>query len=413
MVCDKDISYATINLKSSSSRTIEELDIHDLHEVSARIQKSKIVISLLPAALHIHIAKICLQENKHLATASYISDEMKALDTEAKAKGLIFLNEIGLDPGIDHMSAVQMMDAIRLKGDEITSFKSYCGGLTADEDDGDNPWKYKFSWNPRNVVLAAQGPPATYLENGTLKILPYHQVFTNPLSYSISGYGDVEAYANRDSLKYIDLYGLSHVKDMIRGTFRKPGYSKAWNVFVSLGLTDDSHVLHLPANTSMMQWIQMYLPDSKESIEAQIQRYCHCSKNETDKLAWLGFFSDEILPIHNGSSAQILEEILKVKWKLEINDKDMVIMLHEIGFESSGIQHKQYATMVLIGESNIHTAMAKTVGLPLAIACKLILENKISERGVIAPVYSDIYTPVLEELKEYGIHFVESAENKG
>jgi saccharopine dehydrogenase-like NADP-dependent oxidoreductase len=366
------------------------------------------VVSLLPAALHIHIAKWCLQAHKHLATASYISEEMKALHTEAESKGLVFLNEMGLDPGIDHMSAMKMMDEIRAKGGIISGFKSYCGGLVADEDDGENPWKYKFSWNPRNVVLAAQGGPAVFLEHGQLKLLPYHQVFAMPINYGIPNYGQLEAYPNRDSLKYIELYHLNGVKDMIRGTFRKPGYCKAWQVLVDLGLCDDSQVLHLPTNTTMSEWLGMYLPAGAGNLKSKLQAYTQCSEDAIEKIDYLGFFSEEQIPMLTGTSAQILEEVLKLKWKLEASDKDLVVMLHKIDYNLNGQAHTQIASMVLKGESNTHTAMAKTVGLPLAIGVKLILENKISEKGVLAPVFEDIYLPVLEELKGFGIDFIEN-----
>jgi hypothetical protein len=408
LVCDKDVQYAATQLHNLPSTSFSTVDIFDEAVLLPLLQNSEMVVSLLPAALHIHIAKWCLKYNKHLATASYISEEMKALNTEAESKGLIFLNEIGLDPGIDHMSAMKMMDEIRAKGGIINGFKSYCGGLVADEDDGNNPWKYKFSWNPRNVVLAAQGGPAVFLEHGHLKLLPYHQVFARPIDFDIPNYGRLEAYPNRDSLKYIDLYKLNGVNEMIRGTFRKPGYCKAWQVFVDLGLCDDSQVLHLPNSYSMSDWLSMYLPAGAGTLKSKLQAYTQCSDDAIGKINYLGFFSDTQIPMFTGTSAQILEEVLKQKWKLEANDKDLVVMLHKIDYNLNGKAHTQVASMVLKGESNTHTAMAKTVGLPLAIGVKLILENKISENGVLAPVFEDIYLPVLEELKGFGIDFIEN-----
>jgi saccharopine dehydrogenase-like NADP-dependent oxidoreductase len=408
LVCDKDVQYAATQLANLPATSFSTVDIFDEAVLLPLLQNSEMVVSLLPAALHIHIAKWCLKYDKHLATASYISEEMKALHSEAESKGLIFLNEMGLDPGIDHMSAMKMMDEIRAKGGIINGFKSYCGGLVADEDDGNNPWKYKFSWNPRNVVLAAKGGPALFLEHGQLKLLPYHQVFAMPINYGIPNYGQLEAYPNRDSLKYIELYHLNGVKDMIRGTFRKPGYCKAWQVFVDLGLCDDSQVLHLPKNTSMSEWLGMYLPAGTGNLKSKLQAYTECSEDAIEKIDYLGFFSEEQIPMLTGTSAQILEEVLKLKWKLEANDKDLVVMLHKIDYNLNGQVHTQIASMVLKGESNTHTAMAKTVGLPLAIGVKLILENKISEKGVLAPVFEDIYLPVLEELKGFGIDFIEN-----
>lgn len=408
LVCDKDTSYMQAQLPASDVLQYKTLDIADQAQVAVLVEASELVVSMLPAFLHMHIARLCLQYGKHLATASYISDEMRALHSEVQAKGLIFLNEMGLDPGIDHMSAMQMMDGIRAKGGVITGFRSYCGGLVADEDDGDNPWKYKFSWNPRNVVLAAQGAPATYLESGKLKVMPYHQVFAHPVGFDIAGYGRLEAYPNRDSLKYTELYGLQGVETMLRGTFRKPGYCRAWQVLVALGMTDDQQVLHLPEDTGLKQWLQMYLPPSDAPLAEQVKSYTHCSDSETDKLEWLGLFGNEAVPLLNGSSAQILEELLKCKWKLESSDRDLVVMLHEISYRLNGKAHTHMATMVLKGESNTRTAMAKTVGLPLAFGVEMILENRLKARGVMAPVADEIYEPVLQALAGQGVVFVEN-----
>ena len=408
LICDKDVYYASTHLNALPAARFQNIDIFEESVLLPMIQNSEMVVSLLPAALHIHIAKWCLQFNKHLATASYVSEEMKALHAEAEAKGLIFLNEMGLDPGIDHMSAMKIMNEIRENGGEITGFKSYCGGLVADENDGNNPWKYKFSWNPRNVVLAAQGAPAMYLEDGQLKLLPYHQVFASHQEFSIPNYGRLEAYPNRDSMKYIELYQLKGLKDMVRGTFRKPGYCQAWQVFVDLGMTDDSQVLHLPATCRMSDWLAMYLPSGPSDLRAALQAYTRCTEEELLKFDFLGFFSDSLLPLQTGTSAQILEEVLKLKWKLEEQDKDLVVMLHQISYQLEGKAYVQNATLVLKGKNNTHTAMAKTVGLPLAIGVKLIIEKKISESGVLTPVYKDIYLPILEELKNYGIDFIES-----
>ena len=363
------------------------------------------VISLLPAALHIHIAKLCLLHNKNMGTASYISDEMKGLNQEAISKGLIFLNECGLDPGIDHMSAMQMMDEIKADGGTITSFESYCGGLIANACDGDNPWKYKFTWNPRNVVLAGAGAPAQFLQNGQLKIVPYHQLFNHLEKFNIEGSGVYEAYPNRDSLKYRELYHLHDLDTMVRGTFRKEGYSKAWQALISLGLTDDTTTLYLKPGTSMKEWLSSYLKDGYSNIKNEVKVYTNCTDSEIKKLDWLGFFTEKPLPITTGTSAQILEEILKIKWKLEAEDKDLVVMLHKIGYTKNEESHHKIASMSIEGDSDTHTAMAKTVGLPLAIACKLILEGKIEGRGVLAPVSAEFYNPVLAELEGFGIRF--------
>jgi saccharopine dehydrogenase-like NADP-dependent oxidoreductase len=406
VVCDKDTSYAREHARVGAAVRFLEIDIRDTETVSALVASAELVVSLLPAALHIQIAGFCLLHKKNLATASYISDEMKALHEQVRDHGLLFLNECGLDPGIDHMSAMKMLDHIRKNGGDIIGFESYCGGLVADEDDGNNPWKYKFSWNPRNVVLAGQGAPALYLDNGKLRLVPYHQLFRHVKSFNIDGYGMLEGYPNRDSLKYRELYGLDHIEDMVRGTLRKTGYASAWQVFVDLGMTDDTTEVTW-GDTSFSDWLNMYLPDSELGIRENLQKYTGCSGPELEKFDWLGFFGNEKLPLLKSTSAQQLEEILKIKWQLMPEDKDLVVMLHRITYRKNEEIFLDQATMVLTGESNTHTAMAKTVGLPLAIACKLILEGKIGAKGVMAPVLPEIYEPVLEELKGFGIDFMD------
>lgn len=407
-VCDKDTSYAKQNCKLESPADFIDLDIFDAEKLQALLKDAKLVISLLPAALHIHIAELCIGYRTHLATASYISDEMKQLDEAVKANDLVFLNECGLDPGIDHMSAMQMMDAIRSDGGLITGFESYCGGLMADDSDGDNPWKYKFTWNPRNVVVAGQGAPAQYLEENHLKLIPYHQLFRRVEPFTIDGYGTLEGYPNRDSLKYREIYGLGAVRDMIRGTLRKPGYCAAWQALVNLGMTDDQTTLEFNSGTTLKTWLESYLPMSDAGMIDRLKNYTGCSNEAIARMEWLGLLGDEDLPLLKGTSAQILEDLLKRKWKLEEDDRDLVVMLHRIKYVKEGQRYTKLTTMVLEGNNNTHTAMAKTVGLPLAIGCKLILEGKIQSRGVLAPVTSEFYEPVLAELETFGITFRES-----
>lgn len=410
-VCDKDTGYARHHCKLQNPVDFIDLDIMDKEKLQTLLEDAKLVISLLPAALHIHIAELCAIHRKHLATASYISDEMKQLDEAARANGLVFLNECGLDPGIDHMSAMKMMDAIRDDGALITGFESYCGGLMADGSDGDNPWKYKFTWNPRNVVVAGQGAPAQYMEDNQLKLIPYHQLFKRVEPFNIGGYGTLEGYPNRDSLKYREVYNLNSVRDMIRGTLRKPGYCDAWQVLIDLGMTDDHTLLEFNAGTTLKTWLESYLPMSDGGIVDRLKNYTGCSNEAISRIEWLGLFGDEDLPVFKGTSAQILEELLKQKWKLEEDDRDLVVMLHRIKFVKDGQRCTRLATMVLEGDNNTHTAMAKTVGLPLAIGCMLILEGKIQGRGVLAPVTSEFYEPILAELETFGISFRESEED--
>jgi saccharopine dehydrogenase-like NADP-dependent oxidoreductase len=403
LVCDKDVSFVESYLSKNECLEFLQLDIQNQNQVESLIKNAEIVVSLLPAHLHFNIAKICLSQNKNLCTASYISDDMKSLNDEVEQKKLTFLNEMGLDPGIDHLSAMQLFEDIQLKGGVIQSFKSYCGGLIDEASEGDNPWKYKFTWNPRNVVLAGQGGCAQYLNNNQFKLLPYHQLFKLNDSFSING-KKFEGYPNRDSLLYTHVYGLENASTIIRGTLRKEGFCSAWQQLVSLGLTDNQKVLTLQENTTCRQWLEMYCPNGV----ANIQRYLSCSDEDIDKIEWLGLFSDDPLPIQKGTSAEILEEILKSKWQLQPNDRDTVVMVHEIIYQLNGKTFLLNSSLMLNGETQIKTAMAKTVGLPLAYGTIMLFEGKIKNKGVIMPIYKDIYEPILKQLKNHQIIFSET-----
>jgi saccharopine dehydrogenase-like NADP-dependent oxidoreductase len=385
------------------------LNISDPDKRREIIQTHDMVISMLPAFMHGDVARDCVEFGKHLATASYVSAEMKALDAEAKQKELLLLNECGLDPGIDHASAMQVIDEIRAKGGEISSFKSYCGGLVAPESN-DNPWGYKFTWNPRNVVLAGQGT-AQYLDNGQMKFIPYNRLFTQAELISMQGLGKFDAYANRDSIGYIDAYGLSSIGTMLRGTLRQHGYCRAWNVFVKLGLTDDSVKISHSDRLSYSQLVGSFLPAGKGTVKQKLRALMKEDyDNETEKmLEYLEIFSDTKIELAEGSPAQILQALLEKKWKLKENDKDMIVMQHQFEYSLPLENKKQrlHSSLKVIGVDQHHTAMALTVGLPLAITVKNFLTKKFTATGVQIPVTKEIYAPLLEELAEYGIVFSE------
>jgi saccharopine dehydrogenase (NAD+, L-glutamate forming) len=390
---------------------VSPINISSEKEREEFISESDLVISMLPARFHIILAKSCLKLKRNLLTASYVSEEMKTLTNDIKNSELLFLNEMGLDPGIDHMSAKKIIDKLVANGAKINSFKSYTGGLIAPESDN-NKWNYKFTWNPRNVVLAGQGIPAKYIENNKYKYIPYNRLFQNTEKIKIEKYGQFEVYPNRDSLKYREIYSLNNIKTMIRGTIRKVGFSESWNMFVKLGLTNDSFKISNSENMSYREYLNCFLPyDYKLSIEEKLQRVLSVSKSDKnwEKIREIDILSSsKKIPLKNASPAQILEYILKDSWKLEKKDKDMIVMYHEFGYVTSlGENEKIISTMVCKGKDETYTAMAKTVGLPLAISSILLLNNKINLVGVHTPIEREIYNPVLKELEANGINFEE------
>ena len=390
---------------------VSPINISSEKEREEFISESDLVISMLPARFHIILAKSCLKLKRNLLTASYVSEEMKTLTNDIKNSELLFLNEMGLDPGIDHMSAKKIIDDLLANGAKINSFKSYTGGLIAPESDN-NKWNYKFTWNPRNVVLAGQGIPAKYIENNKYKYIPYNRLFKNTEKIKIEKYGQFEVYPNRDSLKYREIYSLNNIKTMIRGTIRKVGFSESWNMFVKLGLTNDSFRISNSENMSYKEYVNCFLPyDDKLSIEEKLQRVLSISKGDEnwEKIKEIDILSsNKKIPLKNASPAQILEYILKDAWKLEKKDKDMIVMYHEFGYETSlGENEKIISTMVCKGKDDTYTAMAKTVGLPLAISSILLLNNKINLTGIHTPIDKEIYNPVLKELEANGINFEE------
>ena len=371
------------------------------------ITSADVVISLIPAHLHPFVARICLSEKKHLLTASYVSDEMKSFHTEAQSKGLLFLNESGLDPGIDHMSAMQVIDKIKSVGGKLTSFESFTGGLIAPETDPENPWRYKFTWNPRNVVMAGQGT-AKFLQDGAYKFIPYQQLFQRITPVTVPGYGEYEGYANRDSLKYLETYGLSGIKTMLRGTMRNKGYCSAWNVLVQLGCCDDTFQLEEIAHMSHRDFMSAFVSSGGE-VDEKIGTTFSLSPDgeEMNRLRWCGLFSDEKIGLSSGTPAQVLEHILNKRWKLNEGDKDFIVMWHRFRYEANGASKEIQAYLTSTGDDEVNTAMAKTVGLPLAISAKLLMQGKIKSRGVVIPVVKEIYDPVLSELSELGIRLKE------
>jgi len=386
------------------------LDVFNKEQRKEAVKNCDLVISMLPARFHIEVAKDCISFGKNLVTASYISPEMQALDSEAKAKGLVFMNEIGVDPGIDHMSAMQVIDRIRDKGGKVILFESFTGGLVAPQSD-DNLWNYKFTWNPRNVVLAGQGGAAEFIQEGQNKYIPYNRLFRRTEFINVEGYGRFEVYANRNSLKYQSVYGFQDILTLYRGTIRRVGFSKAWNIFVQLGMTDDSYSIPNSENLTYREFINLFLPYSPtDSIELKLRHNLKIDQDDLiwDKLEELDIFNaNKTIDIKNATPAKALQKILMDKWTLKEDDKDMIVMYHKFGYELDGKKYRIDSNMVTIGENQTYTAMSKTVGLPVAISSLKILNKEITTPGVQRPLSKEVYEPILKELETYGVFFTE------
>ena len=411
IIGDLSLELAQRKANNHPNATAIALNMNDVSQRQAEIQKADIVISMLPAHMHIDVAKDCVTFKKNMVTASYVSDAMQSLDTEVKANGLVFMNEIGLDPGIDHMSAMKVIHEIEEKGGKMILFESFCGGLVAPESDT-NLWNYKFTWAPRNVVLAGQGGAAKFIQEGKYKYIPYHKLFRRTEFLYVEGYGKFEGYANRDSLKYRSVYGLDDALTVYRGTIRRVGFSKAWNMFVQLGMTDDTFILDDSENLSYRDFINLFLPYSPtDSVEIKTRLQLGIEQDDImwDKLLELDLFNtNKKVGLKNATPAQMLERILNDSWALQPEDKDMIVMYHKFGYEINGQRKQIDSKMVCIGDDQTYTAMAKTVGLPVAIAAIQILNGKITTPGVQLPVSKEVYQPILKELEEFGVIFNET-----
>lgn len=408
-VGDMNLPLAQSKIHGHERGVAFEFNVTNAIQRLNEISQADIVISMLPAHMHVDVAKECIALNKPMVTASYVSKEMEALHEEAVKAGVTIMNEIGVDPGIDHMSAMRVLDKIREQGGKMLQFESFTGGLVAPESD-DNPWNYKFTWNPRNVVLAGSGGAVKFKQEGLYKYIPYHQLFRRTEIVEIPEYGRFEGYANRDSLKYREVYGLHDIPTIYRGTFRRPGFCRAWDVFVKLGATDDSYIMEGSENLTYRQYLNSFLAyNITDSVELKLMHYLRIDQDSDimHKLSWLGMFDDTKVGLKDATPAQILQHILEQKWQMKEHDLDMIVMYHLFGFELNGEKLQREAFMVIKGDDRVQTAMAKTVGLPVGIAAKMILTGKITKPGVLIPIDKEVYNPVLDELENYGVVFKE------
>ena len=409
-VVDADIKLAQSKVGTSSFGKVISFDINNVAEKNNYIMSSDIVISMLPPTLHFAVAKSCIENKKNLLTASYIDGDIRKLQNEIEKNNLLFLYEIGLDPGIDHMSAMQMIDRIHAENGRVTSFKSHCGGLVAPESD-DNPWHYKISWNPRNILLAGKAG-AVYYNKGIKIEVPYKLVFENCPELNVENLEPLAWYPNRDSVSYMKLYELEKTETFIRTTLRYAAFCRGWDKIIQLGLTDTEDGEELKGIKKINEWFSHKVSKLKPGemnwrkfLELYVDEKFH---NElTNQMNYLGIFESIDIPASFNSSADIMQYIIETKLSLKPEDKDMIVMLHEIEYEIDKHKFNIESNLVVKGENSLRTAMAKTVGLPLGIAAKFILNGTIQLTGLLIPTAKEIYEPVLKELENYTIKFHE------
>ena len=404
-VGDIDVAIAERKIGGHPRGKAVYFDCYDPEIMERYIRDADIVISLLPPGMHAAAAKIALQHNAHVVTASYASQEMIDMDGQAREKGLTFLNELGADPGIDHMSGMRSIDSIRAKGGELISFESYCGSLMAPESN-DNPWGYKFTWSPMNVVLAGS-TGACYYENDNLRCVPYHRLFDNPRSIEIPGFRTFEAYKNRDSVTFRKKYGLDDIPTFIRATLRYPGFCEIWNQGIKLGLTADNYPVYDSEKMTYREWVSSYLPDTSDNLEEALANFLEIQKDDElhKGLLWAGLLSERQITRVSGTPAEILLDLLLDKLKFNEGDTDMLVFFERIKYLLEGQSYEHVSHLVTKGLDQNHTAISRTVGLPAAIGAKLILNGQIKTRGVLYPWAREVYAPVLKELEEFGIAY--------
>ncbi len=408
-VGDVDLDTATLKCSGHPAAHPFEIDPNDSSSRDAHIASSDLVISMVPAFMHPEIAEVAIEAGVSVITPSYVSPQMKALHAKAVEAGVLILNEIGLDPGIDHLSAKAVLDRIADEGGEMLEFESYCGGLIAPESD-DNPWHYKFSWNPRNVVLAGQGGAATFLSGGSARLVPPHRTFQNAREVQVGG-EIFEGYPNRDSIAYEETYGLGGIQTLIRGTLRGEGFCAGWDALVQLGCVRDDAPMTWKDGVTWAGWMRTFLPASLADLNVRlaVEKSCLASEATLNRLEWLGLFSEDNGPtMLTGTPAQVIQSLLEEKWKLQPNDRDMIVMWHRFNYRQGNEIHEITSALRLEGQDAVFTGMSNTVGWPVALAAEAFLNGQFADRGVQVPLHRDYYSILLPALEEMGVKFEES-----
>jgi saccharopine dehydrogenase-like NADP-dependent oxidoreductase len=406
-VASRTVSKAEALVKGYQNGTAESLNVKDESSLEELISKCDLVISLVPYTYHVQIATLCLKHKKHMVTTSYVSKAMHQLDAQAKEAGLCILNEIGLDPGIDHMSAMKIIHKVENNGGKITSFRSYCGGLPALQSNN-YPFGYKFSWSPRGVVMAGKNS-GQYLENGKVVFIPSPELFKHYQIIDIEGFGSLEAYTNRDSLPYKELYGLKDAHTVFRGTLRNPGWCYTMKKARELGLFDDEERADLNGITCKELITSLIEKEESQDIIGDTAHYLGLEKHSTvmKKFEWLGLFNNQPIPEAN-NVMDVFSELLQDRLKMSHEDQDLIVLYHNFIAEYKDKKHRITSTLVETGIPKGDSAMSRTVSLPAAIATALILEDKIHMPGVHIPVTPEIYNPVLDKLESMNLSFTEN-----
>ncbi|MCK4363266.1 MAG: saccharopine dehydrogenase NADP-binding domain-containing protein [Candidatus Aminicenantes bacterium] len=409
-VASRTVSKAVKLIDNHPQGKASELNLKNEEGLKDEISKADLVISMVPYTFHPIVAKYCIDYKKAMVTTSYVSEVMKNLDAEAKKAGILILNEVGLDPGIDHMEAMRIIHEVEEKGGEILSFTSYCGGLPAPEANT-NPFGYKFSWSPTGVLLAGKNS-AQYLKDGQQIFIPSQDLFDNFLMINIEGLGEFEGYPNRNSLPYIELYGIKSTKTILRGTLRNKGWCSTIKKIVDLGLLEEEEKNW--AGLTYKDFIKKLMNNpAEEDIKKALSAHLNIEESSDiiQRFEWLGLLSDEPLPLEKDSPLNILGAKMLEKLQYEEGERDMIMLQHQfIASYPGDKKEKITSTLIDFGIPHGDTSMARTVGLPAAISTKLILEGKIEKTGVHIPVTPEIYIPILQELKELDIAFKEKKE---
>lgn len=406
-VADSDLNRAVQTAGVSASDVAVRLDVTNRQALAELVAAHQIVVSLLPYSLHASIARVCIDLGRHLVTTSYVKGEMEQLDSAARARGVLLLNEMGLDPGIDHMSAMQTISTIRRKGGRVVAFRSFCGALPAPEA-ADNPFGYRFSWSPRGVLQAGNSS-ARYLSDGKEVEIDPDRLFSDPLEVGFPGLGVLEVYPNRDSVAYAGLYGLETTPTVLRGTFRNVGWCRLMSGMKQMRLFSEE-----PGKWSGITYRQMVARltgiDNRPDLEAKLAERFDGGAKLAEALGWLGLLSEEPIAVDE-SPFNLVADAMQSKMELKQGDRDMTVMQHQFDVEwPDGSKNIIYSRMLDFGDPAGDTSIARTVALPAATAARLILQNTIGLRGVQRPLAAEIYEPVLSELAELGICLTESIE---